>query len=196
MRSVTDLERLTTEGPVAPPGRRLADGTPRPRGCSSALGRRRTIDGEARRGGGPVRSGSVPAGCSGTPLVRKLGIKSGDRVRLAHAPPDWRIDGLSPDVTVGRRATFAHADVVVAFFRDAATMEGEVVRLARSIVTDGSLWIAWPRRAGGHESDITDRTVRASVLPLGLVDVKVAALDDDWSALKAVWRLEHRQKRI
>jgi hypothetical protein len=54
------------------------------------------------------------------------------------------------------------------------------------------LWVAWPRRAGGHTSDITDNVVRGIVLPLGLVDTKVAALDQDWSALRVVWRRERR----
>jgi len=60
------------------------------------------------------------------------------------------------------------------------------------ITVDGSLWIAWPRRAAGHISDITDNVVRNVALPLGLVDVKVAALDEDWSALKFVWRKKLR----
>ena len=59
-------------------------------------------------------------------------------------------------------------------------------------MVDGALWLAWPRRAGGHRSDITDNEIRAVVLPLGLVDIKVAALDDDWSGLKVVWRKELR----
>jgi hypothetical protein len=60
------------------------------------------------------------------------------------------------------------------------------------IFPGGALWVAWPRRAGGHDSDITDREIRALALPLGLVDVKVAALDQDWSGLRLVWRTEHR----
>lgn len=59
-------------------------------------------------------------------------------------------------------------------------------------MADGALWIAWPRRAAGRESDITDNIVRQSVLPLGLVDVKVVALGEEWSALKFVWRKELR----
>jgi len=64
----------------------------------------------------------------------------------------------------------------------------------RALRADGSLWIAWPRKAAGHVSDISDNALREIVLPVGLVDVKVAALDEHWSALKFVWRRERRSK--
>jgi hypothetical protein len=80
----------------------------------------------------------------------------------------------------------------VAFFSELAALNRQIEDLARRITVDGGLWIAWPRRAGGHQSDITDNEIRAAVLPLGLVDVKVAALDEDWSGLKVVWRKELR----
>lgn len=82
--------------------------------------------------------------------------------------------------------------MVVAFIRRLAELERQVDTLGGTIVPDGSLWLAWPRRAGGHYSDITDTAVRTVLLPTGLVDVKVAAIDEDWSGLKFVWRLEHR----
>ncbi len=65
--------------------------------------------------------------------------------------------------------------------------------IAQAVFPDGAAWAAWPRRAAGHESDITDHVVRSAALALGLVDVKVAALDGDWSALKLVWRKERRR---
>jgi hypothetical protein len=130
------------------------------------------------------------AGYSGTPQARKLGLKPGSRVALDHVPSDWELldppDGL---VTVGPRSA---ADVIVCFCR----REGEVAKrlpgLGRRIFPDGAVWMAWPRRAGGHDSDITDNVVRVHALPLGLVDVKVAAIDTDWSGLKLVWRKERR----
>lgn len=121
-------------------------------------------------------------------LVRKLGVRSGQVVALLWAPPGWEIEELPPHVRVVRRRDARPVDVVVAFVRRLAVLERRVEALTRSIVPDGSLWLAWPRRAGGHQSDITDEAVRAAVLPTGLVDVKVAALDDDWSGLKFVWR--------
>lgn len=124
--------------------------------------------------------------------MRKLGIKAGHRLALIGAPAGWSIEGLPEDVHVSRRATAGGTDVVLGFFDDLATLRRRTPRLARAIVANGSLWLAWPRRAGGHHSDITDNEIRATVLPLGLVDVKVAALDEDWSALKMVWRKELR----
>jgi hypothetical protein len=64
--------------------------------------------------------------------------------------------------------------------------------LARRIFPAGGLWLAWPRRAGGHDSDITENGLRDVALPLGIVDNKVAAIDEDWSGLRVVWRVEHR----
>lgn len=84
------------------------------------------------------------------------------------------------------------ADVVVAFFVDQVGLRRYVPQLAKLIGPDGSLWTAWPRRAAGHVSDITDNVPREVLLPLGLVDVKVAAIDQDWSGLKFVWRKELR----
>jgi hypothetical protein len=135
----------------------------------------------------------MPASYSGTPLAKKLGVKSGDRVLLTGAPTTWSIDHLPADVNVVRRRSATASDVVVAFVRDLKSLQRDIEALAKSITVDGSLWIAWPRRAGGHISDIRDNDVRAAVLPLGLVDVKVAALDDDWSALKMMWRKELRE---
>lgn len=142
-----------------------------------------------------VTLNDVSAGYAGTPLAAKIGIKAGHRVTLAGAPRDWSIEDLPRDVRVVRRRGATPSDVVVAFFLDADSLVREVVSLANAITTDGSLWIAWPRKAAGHTSDITDNVVRSAVLPTGLVDVKVAALDEDWSALKFVWRKELRAQR-
>ncbi len=139
-----------------------------------------------------VTLGPMPAGYSGTPLVRKIGVKPGHRVALIGVPDGWAIEGLPEDVKVARRTPPRAVDIVVAFFRDLASLHKAVPTLSRKIVPDGALWVAWPRRAGGHVSDITDNDVRGAVLPLGLVDVKVAALDEDWSGLKVVWRKELR----
>ncbi len=136
----------------------------------------------------------MPSGYSQKPLAAKLGIKSGHRVVLIGAPRDWSIPELADMVHLSRRRVSSQAHIVIAFFRDAASLERRIVELSRSIAADGALWIAWPRKAAGHESDITDNVVRNTVLSLGLVDVKVAALDDDWSALKTVWRQEYRDR--
>ena len=136
----------------------------------------------------------VTAGYSGTPLAAKIGIKQGHRVRLIGAPREWSIDDLPSNVKVFRRRTASPVDVAIAFYEDAASLIRATGTLAEVITPDGSLWIAWPRRAAGHRSDITDHVVRSAVLPLGLVDVKFASFDDNWSARKMVWRKELRSK--
>ncbi|GIH04078.1 hypothetical protein Rhe02_21450 [Rhizocola hellebori] len=127
------------------------------------------------------------AGYSATPLARKLGAKPGLEVVLRHAPGGWGIEGVAAS-DVG----FEQADVVVAFYRSRAELSADVAVVPGALGKAASWWIAWPRKAGGHVSDITENLLRELVLPTGLVDVKVAALDEDWSGLKFVWRKENR----
>ncbi len=129
------------------------------------------------------------AGYSASPQARKLGLKAGLRVALDAAPDGWRLDD-PPDLAFV--AADEPADVIVAFVRAAAELDGRVDEHARRIFPAGALWLAWPRRAAGHVSDVTDNGIREIVLPRGLVDVKVAAIDEDWSGLKLVWRRENR----
>ena len=131
------------------------------------------------------------AGYSGAPLARKLGIKAGHRVVLDGAPDGWRIPELPAGAELGRGGD-GRADVVVAFFREAADLAERLPELGGRIFPGGAVWVAWPRRAAGHTSDILEQTIRDVALPSGLVDVKVAALDHDWSGLRLVWRKELR----
>jgi hypothetical protein len=124
------------------------------------------------------------------PQARKLGLAPGARLWLDGAPSGWELtDAPSGMIAVGRDEP---ADIIVAFFAAADELARRAPDLARRIFPSGLLWVAWPRRAAGHVSDITDNVVRGIVLPLGLVDTKVAALDHDWSALRVVWRRERR----
>ena len=126
---------------------------------------------------------------SATPQARKLGLKPGQRVALDEAPRGW---GITDPPDVSSVGDSDPADVIVAFFTAAEQLAPRLAALAPRIYPAGGLWVAWPRRAGGHRSDITDNVVRAHALPLGLVDVKVAAIDDDWSGLRLVWRVGNR----
>ncbi len=130
------------------------------------------------------------AGPQARSQAAKLGLKPGQRVHLEHAPAGWDLadppSGLAPADPDGA------ADVIIAFFCAAAEIGGQLGELARRVYPAGALWTAWPRRAGGRRSDITDNVIREHALPIGLVDVKVAAIDDDWSGLRLVWRVEHR----
>jgi len=82
--------------------------------------------------------------------------------------------------------------VIVAFFRASAEIVERLPALAQRAFPDGAVWALWPRRAAGHVSDITDNVLRSCALELGLVDVKVAAVDEDWSGLRLVWRPSNR----
>jgi hypothetical protein len=131
----------------------------------------------------------MTTGYSGTPQLKKLGIKPGTRLAVVDPPEGWAFEEQPVDaVTVTRGA----ADVIIAFVRTAAEVAPVVASQRDRIRPAGALWIAWPRRAAGHVSDIGDSVVRESGLRGGLVDVKVAALDHDWSALKFVWRVSDR----
>jgi len=137
----------------------------------------------------------VTAGYSGRPQSAKLGLKPGQDVRLHQPPPGWALTDPQPGLSVGSSGGLsgdAAADVIIAFFTRADDIAGEIGELARRIYPAGALWVAWPRRAAGHHSDITDNVIRTHALPVGLVDVKVAAIDDDWSGLRVVWRTENR----
>lgn len=131
------------------------------------------------------------AGYSSTPLAAKLGIRGGATVALVAAPPGWEIPELPAEVRVLRRAR-GPLDVIVAFCRSRSELRRRLPTLARALAPDGGLWIAWPRRAAGHQSDMSEDWLRELILPTGLVDNKVAALGEDWSGLRFVWRRELR----
>ena len=134
----------------------------------------------------------MSAGYSATPLPRKLGIGEGGTYALVD-PPDGAAASLEPLPEGARRiAQPAAADVVIAFATQRATLARHVEELAPAIFPDRTLWVAWPKRASKVPTDITEDVVREVALPLGLVDVKVAAIDQTWSGLKLVWRREHR----
>ena len=129
-------------------------------------------------------------GYSGRPQHAKLGLRPGMCVSLDERPDGWGFIDLPGEVAVVSAAE--PADLIISFFTSAEALGDRLPGLARRIHPDGALWVAWPRRAAGHVSDITDNVIRAHALPLGIVDVKVAAIDEDWSGLRLVWRKENR----
>lgn len=135
----------------------------------------------------------MAAGYSGTPLARKLGITAGATVALLDAPEDFArsLEGL-PDGVTFRATLRGKADVVVAFVTSRAALERRIEVLGRTVFPAGAAWVAWPKRASGVPTDVTEDVVRAVALPLGLVDNKVAAIDETWSGLRLVWRRERR----
>jgi hypothetical protein len=133
----------------------------------------------------------VSAGYSGTPAAKKLGVEEGAVLVLAGAPDGWALPGLPTGVTV-RPSLRGRFDVAVVFVRSAAELRRRAAGLARATPDEASVWIAWPRKVAGHVSDVTEDLLRELILPAGLVDVKVAAIDEDWSGLKFVRRKELR----
>lgn len=134
-----------------------------------------------------------PAGYSGTPLPTKLGIKEGLTVAFPGAPPEFAAAlGPLPDGVAVKRIARGPLDVIVLFVRRQAELRRRIEALARAIHPAGGLWIAWPKRASGVPTDMTEDVVREVALPLGLVDNKVCAIDQTWSGLRLVWRRENR----
>ncbi len=130
----------------------------------------------------------MTSGYSATPQARKLGLKPGMRVAIDHAPPGWGLIDPPPY----EEADDGPAELVICFIRAVVQLDERIADLGRRIFPAGSLWIAWPRKVAGHVSDVSENSIRDAILPLGLVDVKVAALDEDWSGLKIMWRRECR----
>jgi hypothetical protein len=132
------------------------------------------------------------AGYSDTPLVRKLGIREGDRLALIGDPGHALalLDPLPAGVEVGRG--ISPADVVLCFTTGRDELAASMGPLGEAIFPDGACWVAWPKRASRIETDVTEDVVRETALPLGLVDTKVCAVDETWSGLKLVWRKERR----
>jgi len=131
------------------------------------------------------------AGYSGTPLPTKLGIKPGHRVLLAAAPSGFDLGPL-PGVEVHRRAGSAAYDVVLLFVTRRHDLLARLDGLRARLTPAGGLWVVWPKRASGVPSDLDENVLRDVVLPTGMVDNKVCAVDQTWSGLRFVVRLRHR----
>jgi hypothetical protein len=127
-------------------------------------------------------------GYSGTPLARKLGFKQGMRVVYLNAPDEFAVDGIDD---VARRLAKG-TDLVVFFTTARGGLERRLSALRGAIEPDGMLWVAWPKRASGVATDMTENVVREVALPTGLVDTKVCAIDDVWSGLRLVVRRQLR----
>jgi hypothetical protein len=134
------------------------------------------------------------AGYSGTPLARKLGVRAGDRLAVLGAPDGFAVGGLPPGVEVRRQARGLF-DVIVSFHSRRADLVRRFPVLLRALGVDGGLWVAWPKRASGQPTDLTEDVVREVALPTGMVDNKVCAIDETWSGLRVVLRRELRPGR-
>jgi hypothetical protein len=132
-----------------------------------------------------------PAGYSGTPLVAKLGLKPGLRIQFVAAPSDFDDTiGTMPDGV--KQAARGALDFAMLFARAKSELKRGFPRLRDRLVSNGVLWVAWPKRTSGVETDLSESVVRSIGLEAGLVDVKVCAVDNIWSGLKFVRRLRDR----
>ena len=134
------------------------------------------------------------AGYSGTPLAKKLGFKEGCRLRIKNAPDDY-LDLVSPrpeNVQVSKSIR-KNVDIFHFFTRSSSELKTQLLKLIGAIDQNGMIWISWPKKSSGVSSSVTEDTIRSMALPLGLVDVKVCAVDEIWSGLKLVIRKELRK---
>ena len=133
------------------------------------------------------------AGYSGTPLVKKLGIKEGSRIALINAPKDFEsVLGELPDNVQFIKRPATSLDIILLFVLTERALTRDFAKLAAKLVSNGMIWIAWPKKSSGVATDLSEQRVRQIGLDAGLVDVKICAIDDTWSGLKFVYRLKDR----
>ncbi len=136
------------------------------------------------------------AGYSSTPLAKKLGIKEGSRIGLVNAPKDFETElGELPDRAEFVKRLTTSLDIILFFVLKESALLRDFDKLAKKLVTNGMIWIAWPKKSSGVTTDLTFDSVQRIGLDAGLVDVKICAIDDTWSGLKFVYRLKDRAKR-
>jgi hypothetical protein len=135
----------------------------------------------------------VAVGYSGRTLSEKLGIEPGTRVVALGAPPTYSswLGTLPPGATLHSRVS-KQSGFIHQFVRRRDELAAGFPRLAKSLADEGTLWISWPKKASGVETDLNENIVRELGLALGLVDVKVCAVDEIWSGLKFVRRMGNR----
>lgn len=135
----------------------------------------------------------MTAGYSGTPLAQKLGLKSGYTVLTLNAPDDYSsLLGDPYDIKIIADKPAGKPDVIHLFTNSRDELFTKLAELRNMIRQEGSIWVSWYKKASKLPTEITEDTVREAALPLGLVDVKVCAVDDKWSGLKLVIRKENR----
>ena len=136
------------------------------------------------------------AGYSGTPLVKKLGIREGSRVALVNAPAGFRaqLKDLPDDVSF-LKPVAKSLDLILFFVLSEQALARDFPKLAARLTTSGMIWIAWPKKSSGVATDLGFERVQRIGLDAGLVDVKICAVDETWSGLKFVYRLKDRASR-
>ncbi len=136
----------------------------------------------------------MSAGYSGTPLIKKLGIKPGFKIAILNPPAHYRqlIGELPESVTIVDGLN-GPLDFISFFTRQSAELADQFPALKQALASNGMLWISWPKKSAKVATDLTENVVRDIGLRNRLVDVKVAAVDESWSGLKFVYRVEDRK---
>lgn len=135
----------------------------------------------------------MAAGYSGTPLAKKLGFKPGATVYVSGAPENYAaLLAPLPEEVVFRARAGKNLDLAHLFTASRAKLAAALPALMKAMKPDGAIWVSWPKKASKVATDVTEDVIREIALPLGLVDVKVCAIDGTWSGLKLVIRKELR----
>jgi hypothetical protein len=137
----------------------------------------------------PHETSARPAGYSGTPLAKKLGIKARHRVYAIAAPANYAalLEPLPESVVLAPKLDRS-TDIVHVFATERAVLATTLAALRKQLDAEATVWVSWPKKSAKARTDITEDTIRGLALPLGWVDVKVCAVDDTWSGLKLVVR--------
>ncbi len=132
-------------------------------------------------------------GYSGTPLPKKLGIKDGSRFAVRHAPDDFHLTlGGLPSGAIWEPSVAPGLDIVIGFYVERAALLDDFPESTAAVAPNGTVWVAWPKRASKVPTDITEDVLRAELLRTGWVDNKVCAIDQTWSGLRFALRRELR----
>ncbi|HEX9544941.1 MAG TPA: hypothetical protein VF955_07130 [Pyrinomonadaceae bacterium] len=137
------------------------------------------------------------SGYSGTPLIKKLGIKAGQSVALVKAPKNFvhELQPLPDQVRFTSAQAAKQLDFIMLFVDSTKALQKELPKLKQKLARDGIMWVSWPKKSSGGETDLSFDIVQQSGLKIGLVDVKICAVNDIWSGLKFVYRLKDRGSR-
>lgn len=137
----------------------------------------------------------MSAGYSGTPLAKKLGFKAGLRICAPGAPPDYRklVSPLPEGIEFQARVSKS-TDIVHTFTTSKVQLAKNLLAWLKMLEPEAAIWVSWPKKTSKVPTDITEDTIRAVALPMGLIDIKVCAVDDTWSGLKLVLRKELRDR--
>ncbi len=135
----------------------------------------------------------MSAGYSLNPLFKKLGLKEGTKIAVISAPYDYsKLVGDMAESLDFAKEPFLDLDFIHLFTNSVAELEEVLPKLKTQIRKDGMIWVSWYKKSAKKATELNENMIRDFALSIGLVDVKVCAIDDDWSGLKLVFRLRDR----